>query len=86
WGNEDFLVTGNVKNYNRINDLQKINVPVLFTAGEFDAARPSTVRYYQSRTPNATFTLIENAGHSTMNDNTPADIAAIRNFLKSIED
>ena len=86
WGKEDFLVTGNVKNYNRINDLQKINVPVLFTAGEFDAARPSTVRYYQSRTPKATFTLIENAGHSTMNDNTPADIAAIRNFIKSIEE
>ena len=85
WGKEEFTVTGNLKNYNRINDLHKIKIPTLFTAGEFDAARPATVKYYQSLTPNSKFVLIENAAHSTMNDNTTADLNAIRSFIQSIE-
>jgi proline iminopeptidase len=85
WGKEEFLATGNLKNYNRIMDLQKISIPTLLTAGEFDAARPNTVKFYQSLIPNAKFSLIANAGHSTMNDNTQADVKAIRDFLQSIE-
>lgn len=50
-----------------------------------DAARPSTVKYYQSLIPHATFALISNAAHSTMNDNTAADAAAITNFLNSLD-
>lgn len=85
WGKEEFTVTGNLKNYNRINDLPQIKIPTLYTAGEFDAARPATVKYYQSLTPDSRFVLIENAAHSTMNDNTKADINAIRSFIQSIE-
>lgn len=85
WGKEEFMATGNLKNYNRINDLHKIKVPTLFTAGEYDAARPSTVKYYQSLTPNSKFVLIEGAAHSIMNDNTKADLKAIRDFISSIE-
>ena len=86
WGPEDFLATGNLKNYNRINDLHKINVPTLLTAGEFDAARPTTVKLYQTLIPNAKFSMIPNAGHSTMTDHTQADINVIRDFIKSIEE
>ncbi|TWI80569.1 proline iminopeptidase [Lacibacter cauensis] len=86
WGKEEFTVTGNLKNYNRINDLHQIKIPTLFTAGEFDAARPATVKYYQSLTPNSKFVLIENAAHSTMNDNTTADLNAISSFIQSIEE
>ena len=85
WGKEEFIATGNLKNYNRIDDLPKINIPTLFTAGEFDAARPTTVKYYQSLTPNAKFELINHAGHSTMYDNTQVDLAAINNFINSLE-
>lgn len=85
WGKEEFLATGNLKNFNRINDLPKINIPTLFTAGEFDAARPATVKYYQSLVPSSKFVLIKNAAHSTMNDNTEADINAIQEFINSLE-
>jgi proline iminopeptidase len=85
WGEEEFSATGNLKNYNLINSLKRIKVPVLYTAGEFDAARPSTVKYYQSLTPRSKFVLIENAAHSTMNDNTKADIKAISDFINSLE-
>lgn len=85
WGKEEFIANGSLKNYNRINDLHKIQIPVLFTAGENDAARPTTVKYYQSLTPNSTFVLISKAGHSTMNDNPKEEIKAISDFIKSLE-
>ena len=85
WGKEDFMLTGNLKHMDLTKDLSKITVPVLYTAGAFDAARPSTVQYYQSLTPKARFVLIPNAAHSTMNDNTKANLAAIRVFVRSLE-
>jgi proline iminopeptidase len=85
WGNEEFLVTGNLKNLDFTTDLPKITVPTLFTTGEFDAARPSTVRYFQQLTPGSKFVMIEKSGHSTMNDNTQADLKAIREFIASLE-
>lgn len=84
WGKSEFQVTGNLKDYNRIPDLAKITVPVLFIAGEYDAARPATVKYYSSLTPRSSFVLIKNAAHSTMNDAPGEDERAIRNFLKGI--
>lgn len=85
WGREDFVCSGNLKLYNRTGDLQKIKVPVLYTTGEFDAARPSTVQYYQSLTPNSKLVAIKNAGHSTMIDDPEANLLAIREFLIAIE-
>ena len=85
WGKEDFLATGNLKNYDRISDLHNISIPTLLTAGEFDAARPNTVKIYQSLIPNAKYSMIANAAHSTMNDNTEADVKAIIDFIKAIE-
>ena len=46
WGPSEFTATGNLLNYNRLKDLPKITVPTLLTAGEYDEARPSSVRYY----------------------------------------
>lgn len=85
WGKEEFMATGNLKQYDRVQELSRVNIPVLFTCGEFDAARPATVKYYQSLTPHSRFILIKNAAHSTMNDNPSGDINAIREFLRSVE-
>lgn len=81
WGIEEFAATGTLKNYDRLKDLGKFKVPVLFTAGTYDAARPPTVRYYASLTPGAQFAEIPDAGHSTMTDNLPADLLVLRKFL-----
>lgn len=85
WGPEEFVATGNLKNYDRTVDLAKLKVPVLFTAGEYDAARPATVKYYQSLVPGSSFVEIKGAGHSTMTDNIDADLRAIRQFWRSIK-
>jgi len=84
WGPEEFIATGNLKNYDRVADLNKLKVPVLFTAGQYDAARPATVQYYQSLVPGSSFVEISGAGHSTMTDNIDAELQALRQFWKSL--
>lgn len=85
WGKEEFTATGNLKNYNCIPYLNQIAVPTLFTCGNLDAARPSTVQYFQSLVKNSRFVLINNATHSTMNDNPKEDLAAITDFLHDLD-
>jgi proline iminopeptidase len=85
WGPSEFTATGNLLNYNRLKDLPKITVPTLLTAGEYDEARPSSVRYYTSLIPGAQFKEIPQAAHSTMMDNPKEYIGVLREFLRKMD-
>lgn len=85
WGPSEFTATGTLKNYDIHETLKDIEVPVLFTTGEFDEARPETVVQFSKLVPNSEFVVIEAAGHSTLNDNSPALVLAIREFISKIE-
>ena len=84
-GPSEFTMTGTLKDYDRTNRLGEIKVPTLFITGEFDEARPSTVKYYQSLVPGAQFELIENAGHLTMQDNPDKNLKIITDFINGLE-
>ena len=81
WGPSEFTAIGNLANYDRVDRLKEIAVPSLLLAGEFDEARPGTVRYFQSLIPGSLFKEIKNSGHVTMHDNLPETISAINEFL-----
>ena len=81
WGPTEFTATGTLLHYDRVQALKTITVPTLFITGEFDEARPSTVRYFQSLVSHSKFVMIPGAGHGTMHDNREANIAAIKGFL-----
>lgn len=85
WGPSEFTSTGNLKNYDRLKYLSSIKVPVLFICGEFDEARPVTVRYYQSLVPHSKFLEIPNAAHSTMMDAPQENVKAVRDFINEID-
>ncbi len=85
WGPTEFTATGTLINYNRVQSLKAITVPTLFITGEFDEARPATVKYFQSLVPNSKFVMIDGAGHGTMHDNRSQNISAVKNFLDSLE-
>lgn len=85
WGKSEFSASGTLKYYDRTSDLGGVKIPVLYTTGEFDAARPVTVRYYHSLTPDSRFLIISGAGHVTMHDNALAELEAIEGFLKELE-
>ena len=83
WGPSEFTSTGTLRNYDSHQTLKNIKVPVLFTTGEFDEARPQTVKKFSEMVPNSKMVIIEGAGHATSNDNRPALIAAIKQFLRN---
>lgn len=85
WGPTEFTATGTLINYNRVKHLKRIKVPCLFITGEFDEARPQTVRYFSSLVKNSQFGIIEGAGHGTMHDNKAKNIQLIKDFIATIE-
>lgn len=85
WGPTEFTATGTLLHYDRVQSLKTITVPTLFITGEFDEARSSTVKYFQSLVRNSRFVVIEGAGHGTMHDNKSQNIKAIKDFLSGLE-
>src|SRR5680860_110694 len=48
WGPTEFTATGTLIDFDRTADLDKIEEPILFVAGEYDEARPETCLLYTS--------------------------------------
>lgn len=63
WGVNEFTVTGNLKNYDRIKDLQELNIPILLTGGKFDEAAPKTLQKVAKLLPNGKLILYQKSAH-----------------------
>jgi len=84
-GPSEFTLTGNLRDYDATGKLGKIDVPTLFIGGEFDEARPSTVKYYASLVPNSKVEIIPDAGHLSMQDNPEYNNKIIGEFLNALK-
>ena len=85
WGPSEFTATGNLKNYDRSAELNKIKVPVLFMCGEFDEALPATVKYFAGQVPGAKFEVVKNSAHLTTIDNPEENNRIIMKFLREAD-
>lgn len=85
WGPSEFTAKGTLKNYDNIESLKKVSIPALFTTGEFDEARPETIKELSEMVKGAEFVVIPEAAHFSLNDNRPAVIKAIRDFIEKEE-
>ena len=85
WGPSEFTARGTLRNYDNAQSLKEVSVPTLFTTGEFDEARPETVDRLSQMVGDSKFVMIPDAGHFTLNDNRPAVVSAIQEFIESQE-
>lgn len=85
WGHSEFNPTGTLRNYDRIDKLHEIRIPTLYNCGEFDEVLTSTIKYYQSLTPDSKYVVIKDAAHISMHDNPKQNIQEISNFLREVE-
>lgn len=85
WGPSEFTPTGTLRTYDRTSRLGELQLPVLYTAGEFDEARPPTVAYFRSLTLGAQFALIPGSAHLTTIDAPEAFADTVSRFLKAVE-
>jgi len=85
WGPSEFTATGTLRDYDRTDELSTLDLPVLFTAGRYDEAIPTTVEFFQSRVPGAELAILENSAHITMHDEPEENVRVIREFLRRVE-
>jgi proline-specific peptidase len=85
WGPSEFSPTGNLKHFDRSALLKELRMPVLFTAGRHDEARPETIRRFARDVPGVEVRIFENSAHMTMVTERDAYAATLRTFLRAAE-
>lgn len=82
WGPSEFTTTGNLRGFDRSALLPTLTMPVLFTAGRDDEARPATIERFAATVPMAEVKIFERSAHMTMLTEREAYVDAIRQFLR----
>jgi proline iminopeptidase len=85
WGPSEFVATGTLRNYDRIERLGEVKVPTLFLVGEYDEARPATMREFQAHVPGSIVKVIPGAAHAVHVDRTAEFNAILADFMASAE-
>ncbi|MEP6731361.1 MAG: proline iminopeptidase-family hydrolase [bacterium] len=85
WGPSEFSSTGTLRNYDRSTRLHELRLPVLLIGGQYDEARPDRLREYQQSILGARVAIIPDAGHMMMADKPELTLAALRTFLREVE-
>lgn len=85
WGPSEFVSTGTLRDYDRIGRLSEITIPTMFLVGQYDEARPETMREFQALVPGSVVKVIPDAAHLVNVDQTGAFNQAIAEFLASVE-
>ncbi len=83
WGPSEFKATGTLKKYERVGQLKKLKMPILFICGIHDEATPQTVQKYHKLIKHSEFKVIKNASHSISRENPKDLLRAINYFLNS---
>jgi proline-specific peptidase len=81
WGPSEFTITGTLKNYERLDQLKNIKIPILFTCGRFDEATPESTGEYNRNMPNSELVVFEDASHMHHIEQQEAYLDTVRSFL-----
>jgi len=78
-GPNEFLYTGNLKNWNRIEEMKSINVPTLITVGMHDELTPSSAMRMDNSLPNSKVKVFKSSSHMPFYEEP-------ENYFKVLED
>ncbi len=67
-GPNEFVITGNIKGWDRWNDIHTITVPTLILCGRHDTMNPADTIHMGKLIPNSTVKICENGSHLAMYD------------------
>lgn len=84
-GPNEFIITGNFKDWNRWNDLAKISVPTLVMGGRYDTMNPEDILKMSRLIPNAQGVICENGSHLGFYDDQERYFEALLHFLDAVE-
>ena len=80
-GPNEFLYTGNLKDWNRIPDLHRITAPALITVGKYDELTPACALRMKNALPHAELVVFPNSSHTPFYEEPDAYYAVLLDFL-----
>ena len=84
WGPSEFSITGTLKGYDVTPLLTGVDIPILFTVGEFDEISPHLVEEMASIN-NSEFVIFKGSSHLTTWGAQEESIRAIEDFVSSVD-
>lgn len=84
-GDNEFVITGKLKDWHFREHLKEITVPTLITFGEHETMPISTAEIMQKEIPNSRLVTTPNGGHHHMIDNAPVYFDHLKQFIKDVE-
>ena len=85
WGPSEFVSTGTLRDYDRLERLGELKLPTLFVVGQYDEVRVETAQDFQARVPGSILRVIPDSGHGITRDQPEAFNEVIGGFLRSVE-
>lgn len=85
WGPSEFVSTGTLRDYDRLEQLSELKLPTLFLLGQYDEVRVDTARDFQIRVPGSILRVIPDAAHGIQRDQPEAFNEVILEFIKGAE-
>jgi proline iminopeptidase len=85
WGPSEFVSTGTLRDYDRLERLNELKLPTLFVVGQYDEVTEATAREFQARVAGSIVRVIPDAGHAIQRDQTQAFNEVIAGFIKDAE-
>lgn len=84
-GDNEFVVTGTFKDWNRWKDLHDIKTPTLLIVGRYDSMSAEDVIKMGELIPNAKVHICEKGSHMSMWDDPESYFPSLISFLKDLE-
>jgi proline-specific peptidase len=84
-GPNEFIVIGNLKDWNRIDRLGEIRVPTLITVGGHDELTPACAETMRAGIPGSRVVQFEHSSHTAHIEETERYLAVVGAFLRDVE-
>ena len=82
WGSDgEFIIDGNLKEVEYVDQLAKIRVPTLIIVGDHDESDPKMSREMHEKIGGSQLVILSNSGHMTFVDQSEPFLKAVRDFV-----
>ena len=81
----EFVSTGTLRDYDRVQQLCDLKLPTLFLVGEYDEVPVAAAREFQARVAGSIIRVVPDAGHAVQKDRTRVCNEVIAAFLNEAE-
>ena len=84
-GPNEFIVNGNLKEWDRTDRLSEITVPTLITVGRYDEVTPTCAETLHQGIPNSQIRVFENSAHMAHLEEEDSYLELVSDFIGNIE-